>query len=88
MAAAMVLVPAPEPFGEKVATLVVPLVLTEKLLAADWPFNVQAKVKGRLALEAPLAVRFKLPVKPTVAPVAAGVCDEHVGGVFLTTVQV
>jgi hypothetical protein len=84
----MVFEPAPLPLGENVATLLLPDELIEKLLAADCPFKVQSKVNGRLAADDPLAVRFKLPVRPTVAPVALGVCDAQVGGVFFTTVQV
>jgi hypothetical protein len=84
----MVLVPAPEPLGENAAVLDVDVEFTEKLLADEAPFNVQANVNGKLAADEPLAVKFKLPVSPTDDPVAAGVCDEQVGGVFFTTVQV
>lgn len=60
----------------------------EKLLGEAEPFSVHAKVRLSEFASAPLAVRLMLPVVPTVVPVDAGACDEHVGGLFLTTVQV
>lgn len=80
--------PAPLPFGEKAATLVFPVELTLKLLAESEPFNVHANVRASVLASLPFAVKFRLPVKPTLEPVAAGVCEAQVGGVFLTTVQV
>lgn len=52
------------------------------------PFTVQEKVSGFEFALAPVAVKLSEFGKATELPVAAGVCEAQVGGVFLFTVQV
>jgi hypothetical protein len=59
-----------------------------KLLGEVDPFNVHANVSASEFASEPLAVKLIVPETPTTAPVAAGDCEAHVGGVFFTTVQV
>jgi hypothetical protein len=60
----------------------------EKFVAvAAVPLSAQVYVKGRLADDEPLAVKLIEPVAPIKVPVAAGVCDAHVGGILRITVH-
>lgn len=86
--AATVFEPTIDAEGAKAATLCVPLPETVKLEADAAPLSVQAKLRASELASLPLAVRLIEPDAPTTLPVAAGNCDEQVGGVFLTTVHV
>jgi hypothetical protein len=65
-----------------------PDVLMVKFDGLAPPLSVQANVSGSELASVALAVRASVPVTPTTPPVAAGICDAHTGGVFLTTVHV
>lgn len=67
--------------------VVAPLTTLNTLPVGTWPLIVQAKVNGNPCVVAPVALRFIEPGIATTPPVAAGVCEAHVGATFLTTVQ-
>lgn len=83
------LVPTNPPAGEKAEILCKAVLLVLKLVAeALFPFNFQANDKLSPFTSVPFAVKLILPLTPTIAPVAAGVMDEHTGGIFLSTAHV
>lgn len=85
----MVSLPTKAPFGVKVAVLVLPELLTlrfEPLAATELICQVNESVSPFTS--APVAAKVCEPLTLIIVPAAAGVCDAHVGGVFLYTVHV
>ena len=89
MVATTELLPTKETSGLKVVWLVLPLLVVVNTPAEGTvPFTVQLKVTGSDSASLAFAVKPYEFGKATVLPVALGVCEAHVGGVFLLIVQV
>jgi hypothetical protein len=88
MVATSVLLPTNDAFGAKTAWLFPPEFVTVKNAPfTAVPLLAHEYVNGKLFGSLPFAANVK--VEPTLSefPVAAGVCEEQVGGEFFTTVH-